>query len=260
MQIDWFTVIAQIINFLVLAFLLKRFLYKPVLNAVDTREKRIAAQLNDAATKEADATKERSLFQQKNTDFDAQRATAINTMNEEIKIERQKQLEQIRSDSTTLQQKLQQSIAEQQQNISTEIKNKVQEEVFAIAGKTLSDLGSASFEEQIIQNFIQRINHLNDDERKQFSDAFSASDKTLQITSAFALSDAQKDALQTAITSLINNDVKCNYQINAHLISGIEIAVKNYKLSWNIENYLDDMKKHIALSLINTNKEENVAG
>ncbi|HVX26062.1 MAG TPA: hypothetical protein VHB70_06955 [Parafilimonas sp.] len=127
MQIDWFTVLAQVINFLVLVFLLKRFLYKPVLNAIDTREKRIAAQLNDAAAKEADAVKERNLFQQKNADFDAQRAATFNAMTEEMKAERQKQLEQVRNDSAVLQQKLQQSIAEQQQNISAEIKNKIQQ-------------------------------------------------------------------------------------------------------------------------------------
>ncbi|HVZ97198.1 MAG TPA: F0F1 ATP synthase subunit delta [Chitinophagaceae bacterium] len=260
MEIDWFTVIAQVINFLVLVFLLKRFLYKPVLNAIDAREKRIAVQLNDAATKEADAVKERNLFQQKNVEFDEQRAAAMNKMAEEVKAERQKQLEQVRNDGVALQQKLERSIAEQQQNISAEIKNKIQQEVFAIADKALSDLGSVSLEEQIIQNFIQRINHLNDDERKQFSNAFNTSNKTLLITSAFILSDKQKDVLQKAVTSLINNDVAFNYQINPQLISGIQIAVNNYKLAWNIENYLNDLKKYMASSLSNTNNKENVAG
>ena len=45
MLIDWFTVAAQAVNFLILVWLLKRFLYKPVLAAIDEREKRIATQL-----------------------------------------------------------------------------------------------------------------------------------------------------------------------------------------------------------------------
>ncbi len=65
MEIDWFTVIAQVINFLILVWLLKRFLYKPVLAAIANREARIMAQINDAATKEAEALKERDLFKQK---------------------------------------------------------------------------------------------------------------------------------------------------------------------------------------------------
>ena len=43
MPIDWFTVVAQAINFLILVWLLKRFLYKPILHAIDEREKGIAA-------------------------------------------------------------------------------------------------------------------------------------------------------------------------------------------------------------------------
>ena len=66
MLIDWFTVGAQIVNFLILVWLLKHFLYKPILNAIDAREKRIAAELADADTKKADAEKERTDFEDKN--------------------------------------------------------------------------------------------------------------------------------------------------------------------------------------------------
>ena len=63
MLIDWFTVGAQALNFIILVWLLKRYLYKPILNAVDTREKRIAAELADADAKRAEAEKAREEFQ-----------------------------------------------------------------------------------------------------------------------------------------------------------------------------------------------------
>src|SRR4051812_577262 len=132
MEIDWFTVIAQVINFLILVFLMKRFLYKPVLKAVDAREKGIAAQLSAAAMKEAEAGKERNLFQQKNAAFEQQRAAAMNKVAEEAKAEREKQLEQVYNDAAALQQKLQKTIDEQQQSLTGEIKNKIRVEAFAI--------------------------------------------------------------------------------------------------------------------------------
>jgi len=52
MLIDWFTVGAQIVNFLILVWLLKHFLYKPILDAIDAREKKIAAELADAERRE----------------------------------------------------------------------------------------------------------------------------------------------------------------------------------------------------------------
>ena len=77
MLIDWFTVGAQALNFIILVWLLKRFLYKPILNTVDAREKRIAAELADADAKKAEAQKERDDYQHKNEEFDQQRAALL---------------------------------------------------------------------------------------------------------------------------------------------------------------------------------------
>ena len=77
MLIDWFTVGAQALNFIILVWLLKRFLYKPILDAIDAREKRIAAELADADAKKAEAKKERDEFQHKNEEFDEQRAALL---------------------------------------------------------------------------------------------------------------------------------------------------------------------------------------
>ena len=74
MLIDWFTVGAQALNFLILVWLMKHFLYKPIIHAIDEREKRIAKELADADAKKAEAQKEHDEFQHKNEEFDQQRA------------------------------------------------------------------------------------------------------------------------------------------------------------------------------------------
>ena len=83
MLIDWFTVGAQALNFLILVWLMKRFLYKPILHAIDEREKRIAAELADADAKKAEAQKERDEFQHKNAEFDQQRAALLSKATDE---------------------------------------------------------------------------------------------------------------------------------------------------------------------------------
>jgi F-type H+-transporting ATPase subunit b len=77
MLIDWFTVGAQVLNFLVLVWLLKRFLYRPILHAIDAREQRIAHALADADAKQAEAIWERDELRQKNEAFDRQRAALL---------------------------------------------------------------------------------------------------------------------------------------------------------------------------------------
>jgi F-type H+-transporting ATPase subunit b len=75
MLIDWFTVGAQAVNFLILVWLLKRFLYRPVLAAIDAREKKIAAQLADAAQREARAQAERADLQHRSETLERARGS-----------------------------------------------------------------------------------------------------------------------------------------------------------------------------------------
>jgi F-type H+-transporting ATPase subunit b len=96
MLIDWFTVGAQALNFLILVWLMKRFLYKPILHAIDAREKRIAAELADADARKAEAQKERDEFQHKNEEFDQQRAALLSQSDEEAQAQRERLLDEAR--------------------------------------------------------------------------------------------------------------------------------------------------------------------
>ena len=113
MLIDWFTVGAQAINFLILVWLLKRFLYKPILHAIDAREKRIAAQLADAEAKKAEAEKERDAFEQKNEAFDRQRAALLKKATDEAKAERQRLLDEARRAADALGAKRQEALRDE---------------------------------------------------------------------------------------------------------------------------------------------------
>ena len=93
MLIDWYTVGAQALNFVILVWLMKRYLYKPILHAIDAREKRIAAELADAAAKETEAHKERDEFQRKSDELDQQRAALLKKATDDANAERQRLFE-----------------------------------------------------------------------------------------------------------------------------------------------------------------------
>ena len=98
MLIDWFTVVAQAVNFLILVWLLKRFLYKPILNALDAREKRIATELANADAKMAEAGQERDEFRRKNEELNQQRSSLLNKAEDEATAERQRLLDEARKE------------------------------------------------------------------------------------------------------------------------------------------------------------------
>ena len=118
MLIDWFTVIAQVLNFLILVWLLKHFLYKPILSAIDAREKKVADELADADAKEAEAQKEKEEFKRKNEEFDQQRAELLSKAKDEAKAELQRLLEEARREASDLRSKQQEALRSDKQNLN----------------------------------------------------------------------------------------------------------------------------------------------
>ncbi len=102
MLINWFTVFAQAINFLILVWLLKRFLYKPILHAIDEREKRVATQLAQAEAKVAEAQSKRDDFEHKNEAFDKERAALLKKATDDASSLRQGLLGEAMKDADAL--------------------------------------------------------------------------------------------------------------------------------------------------------------
>ena len=161
MLIDWFTVAAQIVNFLILVWLLKHFLYKPILDAIDAREKRIAAELADADTKKADAEKDRTDFEDKNKAFDQQRSALLGKAAEEAKAERGRLIDQAKKDAEDLWVTQADALRGDQNRLASEITLLAEKEVFAIARKTLTDLANVSLEERVAEVFTRRLRELD---------------------------------------------------------------------------------------------------
>ncbi|MGK2945435.1 MAG: F0F1 ATP synthase subunit B family protein, partial [Desulfuromonadales bacterium] len=96
MLIDWFTVAAQIVNFLILVYLLKRFLYQPIVRHMNEREEKIANRLQQAADKRAEAQRQIDDFQHKQEEIEQQSAQKLEKAEEEAQKRQQELLEQAR--------------------------------------------------------------------------------------------------------------------------------------------------------------------
>jgi F-type H+-transporting ATPase subunit b len=247
--IDWFTVAAQGVNFLVLVWLLKRFLYKPVLAAIDEREKKIASQLQDAEKKKAEALKEQTDFQHKNEEFDQQRVGLLSEATKAAKTERDKLMEASRKDADELRAKLEKGVHEDFENLNKKIGTLAQQEVFSIARKALSDLAGVSLEQRMTDIFIQRLQGMNDKQRGELKANLQDSSKIALIHSAFELTPEQRKAVEDVIRPLLNTGTEFTFDTKPELISGIELAVNGQKIAWSIKDYLTSLTNSVAAVL-----------
>ena len=78
MHIDWFVFLAQIFNFLLLMYLLKRFLYGRIIKAMDDREAKIAARFAEADELKTKAEEEALLYEKRNQSLNEKKETMLN--------------------------------------------------------------------------------------------------------------------------------------------------------------------------------------
>src|SRR5476651_623805 len=246
MLIDWFTVGAQALNFIVLVWLLKRFLYKPILHAVAAREKRIAKELADAGAKMAEAEKKRDEFERKNAEFDSQRTTLLGKATDEAAAERQRLLEEGRKTADVQSAKRQETLRTEARNLSQAIRGRTQQEVFAIARKALTDLASASLEERMAEMFIRRLKTMDGKAKTSLAEALKAASDPAVVRSAFDLPAEQHAAIQKAVDDTFSGKFRLWFVTEADLIGGIELAANGQKIAWSISEYLTSLEDSIA--------------
>jgi len=246
MLIDWFTVGAQLLNFLMLAWLLQRFLYRPILDALDAREERIAAELADADAKRAEADRERDEFRSKNDAFDQQRAALLSQAADEAKAERQRLQEEARQAVDTLRAKRLQVLAKDTHNLNLAISRRTQQEVFAIARQALADLATTSLEERMGEVFIRRLQDLDDEARESFASSLKGACGPALIRSAFELPVEQRAAIQNALNETFAVEVRIRFETAPELVSGIELTTNEQKIAWSIADYLASLEQGVA--------------
>jgi F-type H+-transporting ATPase subunit b len=256
MLIDWFTIGAQALNFLILVWLLKRFLYKPILRAIDAREKRIAAELADADAKKAEAQKERDEFQHKNEEFAQQRAALLSKATEEAKAERQRLLDEARKAADALSAKRQETLRNDAHNLTQAVSRRTQEEVFAIARKALMDLATTSLEERVGEVFTRRLRTLDGKAKANLAEALKTASGPALVRSAFELPGESRAVIQKALNETFSADIHVRFEMAPDLVSGIELSANGQKVSWSIASYLASLETNVGELLNGKGKPE----
>jgi F-type H+-transporting ATPase subunit b len=245
MLIDWFTVGAQVLNFLILVWLFKRFLYKPILNAIDAREKRIASELADADAKKSEAQKERDDFQNKNKVFDQQRSALLNKAADEAKVERERLLDEAHKDADHSRAVQAAALRNDQKSLGSAITNLAKQEVFDIARKTLADLATVSLEERMGEVFTRRLRELDGKAKALLGAALKSSSDPAVVRSTFDLGAAQQAAIQNALNETFEAEIHIRFETSPDLVSGIELTTNGQKVAWSIADYLASLEKSV---------------
>jgi F-type H+-transporting ATPase subunit b len=257
MLIDWFTVGAQVLNFIILVWLLKRFLYRPILEAVEMREKRIAGELADAEAKKIQAQQERADYRQKNEEFDQRRAALLTQATREVGAERHRLLDEARMRADALASAREKTLQSDLRSLSQAIRLQTQQEVFAIARRALAELATTTLEERMSEVFSRRLRTMDGQEKTVLAQALRTASEPALVRSAFELPAQQRALVQNAVNETFAADVHVRFEAAPELVSGIELSVNGQKIAWSIAAYLASLEQRVALLLQQPDTPQN---
>ncbi len=246
MLIDWYTVAAQVINFAILVWLLKRFLYRPILRAIDAREKRISDSLAEAGEIRAQAESERETFEERNAAFERQREERLGQVAEEADKERHRLMEAARRSAEELRERQVEALRREQDQLSEELVREAREQVLSISRRALQDLSHRDLEAAMTGVFLDRLRALDEGQRQQLADRLSHDTDAIRLRTAFPLADEQMHHLESALSQTLGLEVPVRFEVAPEIVGGIELVSDGGKLGWSVDEYLRALRYHLA--------------
>jgi F-type H+-transporting ATPase subunit b len=171
MKLDWFTVAAQIGNFLLLLWLLKRFLYRPIFAAMAARQQRVNPALSEAEAKAAAAEALQQDYLARQQEMAASRETWLARVREEVAAQRQIWLTRARTEVEEARERRRAELEREQRGYEETLQREAGQRLLALARRALRDLGGAELEAQMASVLLTRLRALDGETRRTLAEA-----------------------------------------------------------------------------------------
>ena len=240
MLIDWFTVAAQVVNFLILAWLLKRFLYGPIVAAMDERRRRLAEELQRADEARDEAERRAADLSQRRQALEEAAGTMLAKAQEEAETRREAWLTKARAEVEERSRAWLEAVRREQGAIAAVIRRRVAEQVVGIAAKVLRDLADDDLETRAVEDFLARLDQ---------SEPQPGVRGTISVRTGFALSPQTVQRVEAAIRAHYLDCDRVETASDPELGFGVAVLGGDTLWQWNLTAYLDEAEKAIAAEL-----------
>lgn len=238
MDLDWTTFILEIINFLVLVWILQRFLYKPVMNVVAQRRAAIVKSLEEAQATQSTAASLKEQYENRLSDWQKERAEARQQLHGEIEAERQKLLEQVQTELAEQRQKEQVLAARRNEYLLREARQQALRLSEQFAARLLTRLAVPAVEGRLLDMLLEDLARLSEAQRQTLVDAQRNMRSPVQVVSAFPLNDSQRQRLVSALQKLLAAQVACEFGEDPALLAGVCVHIGAQRLQANLKEEL----------------------
>jgi F-type H+-transporting ATPase subunit b len=244
MLIDWFTVAAQVVNFLLLLYLLKRFLYRPILRAMDKREQGIADRLAEAEKARHEAEQLASEYQRKSSRLEAQRSQLLGQAEADAEQHKKQLLAQARDATEELRNGWVEALQREQAQFLGELKQRLGAEVVRICRKSTNELAGVDLQPGLVAVLLEKLQGVAAADKEKCR--LAASQAVPDVRSTFPLKKPLEEKITSALHDLCGSRGPVSYKADPTMPFGIEVTLGELRIAWGIERYFKELEENIA--------------
>lgn len=239
MSIDWITVIAQIANFLLLVWLLKRFLYRPILDGIDAREEEIAKRMAEAGIAEQKALATQALYREQQAELEATQKTKVTEALKAAEAQRDTLLAEARSKLEQEQKDWRSYLQVEREKFVQQLQLSGEQALLELTRKALHDLADAELEATLVRHISKRLAPL----AAELKDAAGENQNAVATTHE-ALPEAAQVQLQADINQLLPS-LTLKFVIDPEQAPGLVLRVGGAQIAWTIDSYADELTEQL---------------
>jgi len=239
MELNWSTFVLEIINFLVLVWILKRFLYRPVLEVIARRQAGIDKTLNDAKSIRSEAEKLQQQYEGRLASWAQEREQARESLVTELDAERAGRMKQLESELGQEREKSRVVEARRQADIERDLEIAALSQGARFASRLLEQAAGPDLQLRLVEMLLKDLNEVPGDRTEALRTRYGKAPDTIDVASAFPIPDDQRKRLEKALKKLVSPDVSLRYRQNEALLAGLRIVIGAWVLGANV---LDELK------------------
>jgi len=243
MLIDWFTVIAQIVNFLLLVALLRHFLWARLVRAIDEREARVAAKVAQAEEQARDAARQVEEVRARALEMEHRREEMIVQAKKEADTERNRMIEKARETVRELETRWREDLDRERAAFFRELRRRAAGEVLTVIRRALEDLASSDLQQSATHVFLEKLHSLD------LATLQAMAAEELLVRSAVELTEATRQEVRAVLGDRLRAAPRLRFECDPAMAWGMELRGNGRKIGWNPESYLDSMEESLNEAL-----------
>jgi len=234
MQLDWSTLVLEILNFLVLLWLLQRFLYKPILTVVAARQAAIDEAARRTRAMETAAHALQAQYEARLKNWEQERAQARGALLEELRGERERALAALHESLEQERRKAEVLDQRRQTEDSAHRERQAMEQALAFVRRLLGTLASPELDAKLAQLAIDEMQQLPGERKSALREALLTATEPPTVASAYPLPTEQREALRQALAQILGDTRECRFREDPTLLAGVRISVGPWVLQANL--------------------------